>query len=191
MKNIKAIIEDYSEQLDEKQREAICKAVEDNYKTVEEWQKKQTRISELEEQNQALSESIGNLEAESEEVQKLRDQVAQFEADEKQRKADEEHQAKRNSFMDVFNAAVGDREFANDIIRDSVFDKVFEQCSNGAGIGAKDALDTITKDADGIWKNPQQDVHMMPEPNALSTGEPKSKSGLQKMANQLFGSIDQ
>lgn len=191
MKNIKAIIEDYSEQLDEAQREAICKAVGENYKTVEEWQKKQARISELEEQNKALSESIGNLEAESEEVRSLRDQVAKFEADEKQRQADEEAQAKRNSFMDVFDAAVGDREFANGIIRESVFDKVYDQCSNGTGIGAKEALEAITKDADGIWKNPQNDPRMMPDPTQLSTNEPKAKSGLQKMANQLFGSIDQ
>lgn len=185
MKDIKAILEKIT--LDDEAREEIIRAVNENYRTKEEVEKKARRITELEEQNQALTEQVGNLEGDGEELEKLRKQVQEFNAAEEQRKADEIENTKRASFRTVFDAAIGEKEFANDIIRDSVFEKAYSKCNEQAGLDAKDVIDQITKDTDGIWKNPQHDVKKMPGQEQISskknTGEDAAK---REIANFLF-----
>lgn len=186
MKDIKAILSAF--ELSDDDREAIIKEVGENYRSIVEVGKKSDRIKELEEQNEALTEKVGNLEGDGKEVEELRKQVADFEAAEKQRKADKEEAAKRDQFRAVFDAAVGEKEFANDIIRDSIFDRAYAKCTETTGLDAKQVIEEMTKDADGIWKNPQQEAKKMPNPadvsNAKTTNEDAAKKDIAKF---LFG----
>lgn len=185
MKDIKAILSGF--ELSDEDREAIIKEVGENYRSIVEVTKKADRIKELEEQNNALTEQVGNLEGDGEEVEKLRQQVADFEAAEKERKAEAEETEKRNQFRTVFDAAIGDREFANDIIRDSIFNKAYATCSATTGLDAKHVIDEMTKDADGIWKNPQQEAHKMPDPAQISTKKATGEDAAKKqIADFLF-----
>lgn len=172
MENIKAILSKFSEQLTEEQREEIASAVNENYRTIDELSKKKKRIDELEKLNGELSESIGKLEADGEEIEALRDKVAKFESDEAERKASEQEAAKRDSFRTVFDAAVNGREFANDLIRETVFEKVYSRCAIESGLGAKEALDAVTKDCNGIWTNPQQPAKPLPGASDMNGGKP-------------------
>lgn len=173
MKDIKAILSAF--ELSDDDREAIIKEVGENYRSIVEMEKKTSRIKELEEQNEALTKQVGNLEGDGEEVKKLQKQVEDFEAKEAQRKADAEEAAKRDQFRAVFDAAVGEKEFANDIIRDSIFDRAYAKCTETTGLDAKQVIEEMTKDADGVWKNPQQEVAKMPDPAALSSNNDKKK----------------
>lgn len=185
MKDIKAILADV--ELEDDAREAIIKAVNENYRTINEINGKNERIKELEEQNKALTEQVGNLEGDGEELEKLRQQIQEFTEADKERKARAEEDAKRDQFRTVFDAAVGEREFSNDIIRDSIFEKTYEKCSSQAGINAKDVIEEMTKDADGVWKNPQSEINKMPTPEQLSAQKAKSEEAAKKeIASFLF-----
>lgn len=184
MKDIKAILADF--ELGDEAKESIIKAVNENYRTIEEMEKKANRIKELEEQNQALTEQVGNLEGDAEDIEKLREQVKTFEAAESKRKAEADEAAKREQFRAVFDAAVGDREFSNDIIRDSIFDKAYARCTETTGLDAKQVIDDMTKDAEGVWKNPQQDVRKMPNPSDISNKKPSTDDAKKTFADMLF-----
>lgn len=184
MKDIKAILSAF--ELSDDDREAIIKEVGENYRSIVEMEKKTSRIKELEEQNEALTEKVGNLEGDGEEIKALREQVAKFEAAEEQRKADKEEAAKRDQFRAVFDAAVGDKEFANDIIRDSIFDRAYAKCTETTGLDAKQVIEEMTKDADGVWKNPQQETKKMPNPADISNKKPSADDAKRTFADMLF-----
>lgn len=186
MKDIKAILAGF--ELSDDDRNSIIAEVGENYRSIVEVEKKSNRIKELEEQNQTLTEQVGNLEGDGEELEKLRQQIQDFQDAEEARKAEAEEQEKRGQFKTVFDAAVGEREFANDVIREAIFDKAYVKCSATTGLDAKKVIEDMTKDADGIWKNPQQEVKKMPNPadvsNAKNTNEDAAKKDIAKF---LFG----
>lgn len=171
MKDIKAILNEHCEGLTEEQITAVTKDVIANYKTINEFNDKKERISQLEAQNKELSEQVGNLQGDSEEIVTLREQVKAFEDAENTRKEQEEADKKREAFRAVFNDAVGDREFANDLMRDVLFERVYDKCADDTGIGAKDALESLTKDMTGVWVNPQNAPHNMPNAANVSTNQ--------------------
>lgn len=185
MKDIKTIIDGY--ELTDDQKSEIIKAVNDNYKTVEEMNKKTKRIEELENANKELTEQIEAM-PDGEEVEKLKNQVEKFKADEKQRKADEAEASKRKNFEELFNAALGEKEFVNQFTRDSIFEKAYERCSADAGVSADKALDELTKDDVTLFKNPQHDVNKMPDPSDITNATTSTDSVMRNFANTLFGS---
>lgn len=172
MKDIKAILAEH--ELGDEVRAAIERNVRENYRTISEVTQKAERISELEKQNGELSEQVKALEGDGEQLEALRKQVADFEAAETARMEAEAEKAKRDSFRSVFDKAVGEREFANQLVEDTVFERVYKACQCDTGLGAKEALDTAVKDADGIWKNPQKDPAKMPNPDDVSAGRQKT-----------------
>lgn len=186
MKDIKAILSEHGEALSDEARQAIISAVGENYRSVAEMNSKAERIKALEEQNESLTEQVGKLEGDGEELDKLRDQVKKFEDAEKERKDAEEEQAKRNDFRTVFDAAVGENEFANDLIRETVFEKAYAKCTETTGLDAKAVIDEMTKDADGVWKNPQHDPAKMPSPDDISKKKPSEDDAKKSFADMLF-----
>lgn len=186
MKDIKVILEAY--ELDDDMREGIISEVNANYRTINEVNAKAQRISELEEQNRALTEQVGKLEGDGEELDKLKKQVQDFEEAEQSRRAAEEESAKRESFRAMFDAAIGDKEFANDIVRDALFERAYGRCTEQTGLDAKTVIEELTKDTNGIWKNPQQDVSKMPNPNDVSNNKDHAvKSAERTILNFMAG----
>lgn len=188
MENIKEILAKYSDVLTEGQRGEIEAAVVKNYRTVTEVEKKTSRIAELEAQNAELSESVGALEANAESVEELRQKVKDMEDAESQRKAKADEDAKRDSFRTKFDAAITGKEFANDLIRDTVFESVYAECSKGDGVGISEAIEAVTKDKDGVWKNPQRDPKALPNPGGILKN--KDESHLEErrtLAKWMFG----
>lgn len=174
MKDIKAILEGLDIPDDAKQ--TIVKEVGENYRTINEVNSKAERIKELEAANKDLTETITGLEGNGEELESLKAKVAEFEQAEEDRKRQADEQAKRDSFKSVFDAAVGDKEFANDLIRETVFEKVYATCSQSSGLGATDVLDKTVENMEGVWKNPQTDPKSMPDGNTLSSKNDEGKS---------------
>lgn len=189
MENINAILTEYAPDLSDETAAKIIEAVTKNYRTIEEVTKKNDRITELETALEDRASEIKKLEGTSDEINALKDQIAAYEKAELDRAEAEAEASKRRSFEEVFNQALGDRKFANDILRESVFAKTYEMCGKTEGLGAKDALDTVTKDIPNIWVNPQNDVQFMPNGEDLATGKLNdTQSAKLSFANQLFGS---
>lgn len=187
MKDIKAILSEHGEGLTDEAVKAITDAVNANYKTINDYQKKTDRIAQLETQNSDLTEQVGNLKGDSEEVEKLRSQVETFKQAEEDRKAKEDAQAKRDQFQKVFDAAVGERTFANDLVRESVFERAYKMCSEDTGKGANEALESLTKDMPGVWENPQNAPHKMPNAADISTVKTNGEDAAKReIAHFLF-----
>lgn len=184
VKDIRAILAEHD--LDEATAKAIEKAVGENYRTIAEVQQKADRIKELEKTNGELSDQVKALEGDGEQLQQLRDKVAEYEQAEADRKAKADEDAKRDSFQALFDAALDGREFANDLMRDTVFEKAYQQCQS-VGTGAREAIEAVTRDVDGVWRNPQQDPKRMPGANDISTKKPDGEVAKRAFAAQLFG----
>lgn len=180
MKNIEAIISEHAAELPEEAKEAIAKEVKANYKTVVEWTKKTDRIATLEQQLTELSEQAKKVEGDGEELKRLQEEIRKRDEAEEKRLADEKKASDMAAFRERFEQALEGRKFANGIVEESVFRKAWEKCSEAAGTDAKAVIEELTKDADGIWVNPQRDPKMMPNPNDIT----KTKSDEQ--ANRSF-----
>ena len=186
MKDIKAILEGFT--LTDEDRESIIREVGENYRSIVEMTKKAQRIEELEQQNRALTEQVGKLEGDSEEVASLRKQIDDFQRAEEKRKSDELEAAKRDSFRALFDSAIDGKEFANDMIRESIFEKAYQECASETGYDVGKAIEKLTKDTDGIWKNPQRDVSKMPSQNDISSNKDhEAESDVRKIASFMFG----
>ena len=186
MKDIKAILEGIT--LTDEERESIIREVGENYRSIVEVTKKAQRIEELETQNKALTDQVSNLEGDGEELEKLRQQISDFEAAEEKRKADETEAEKREQFRTAFDKAVGDRTFTNDVVREAIFEKAYKECGDDVATGAKDAIEKLTKDTEGIWTNPQRDVNKMPSQNDLSGNKDHEvKDAKKTIADFMFG----
>lgn len=185
VKDVKSIIAEHGEALSEEAREAIVADILANYRTIAETTKKAERIAQLEEQNAALAEQVSKVDGDSEELEKLRQQVEAYAKAEDDRKAKEAAQAQRDEFRAKFDGAVGAKEFANSIIADSVFDRVYQLCSDDASLGVEAAINSVTKDAYGVWKNPQHDPAKMPT-GQIITGKPSEDEAKRSFLRELI-----
>ncbi len=183
MKNIKDIIGELEIELDEAKLGELEKAVLENYRTVAEVENKQSRISDLEGQlataNEALEAAKNADVTNADEVQSMREKIAAYEAADEERKAQTEEEKARQEFEERFRSAVGDKKFANDIVRSAVSDKAYAVAKANPDMDLSAILSGIVGDSDGVWLNPQQDPKKMP--GAGDNGG--SKAGMQPIQN--------
>lgn len=181
IKNILAGVEG----LTEEQAEAITKGVTDNYRTISETQKKAEKIATLEQQVKELTEAAKAVEGSSAELEALKNKVAEYEQAEADRVAAAQEQQQRTLFESGFNSAVGERKFTNDVIKSAIFDKVYEACKT-PGVGVAEALADATKDLEGVFVNPQQDVKKMPALSDVKGTSGSTDSQMREFAKKLF-----
>lgn len=183
MKNIKDIIGELEIDLDEAKLGDLEKAVLENYRTVAEVENKQSRISDLEGQlataNEALEAAKNADVTNADEVQAMREKIAAYEAADEERKAQTEEEKARQEFEERFKSAVGDKKFANDIVRSAVSDKAYAVAKANPDMDLSAILGGIVGDSDGVWLNPQQDPKKMP--GAGENGG--AKAGMQSIQN--------
>lgn len=189
MQDIKAILNEHAQDMSEDARKAIEKAVLENYRTIKETEAKAERVQQLEAENAELTEKVKNLEGDSEQLGELKATVAQFEEKEAQRKAEAEEAQKRETFKASFDAALGERSFSNELIRDTVFDKAYKLCGDDSALGVSDAIERVTKDVAGVWENPQHDVKKMPGTNGIERKTPPPSDTKKSFAAALFGGM--
>lgn len=104
-------------------------------------------------------DTIATLEANKGDTDALQAELDKYkQADEARQKAEQEAAAHK-AMEDRFNAVLGDKQFANDLVRNGTMDAFFRALNDPAntGKGDKELFDALTKDAAGIWKNPQQE----------------------------------
>lgn len=183
MKNIKDIIGELEIELDEAKLGELEKAVLENYRTVAEVENKQSRISDLEGQlataNEALEAAKNADVTNADEVQSMREKIAAYEAADEERKAQTEEEKARQEFEERFRSAVGEKKFANDIVRSAVSDKAYSVAKANPDMDLSAILGGIVGDSDGVWLNPQQDPKKMP--GAGENGG--AKAGMQSIQN--------
>lgn len=175
MKNVIDILREQGIEMDEDKAKTVEKAVLESYRTIEELNGKtakleaaNARIAELEAQTGELGEQLKALDAEkganAETVSALQAKVAEYEQAEADRKAKQEADEREAKFREAFDAAVGDRRFANDLVREAVFQRSIKAREADPVKGYGDIIAEITKDVTGVWENPQADPKNLPRP---------------------------
>ena len=109
-------------------------------------------------------ETISTLEANKGDTDALQAELDKYkQADEARQKAEQEAAAQK-ALEDRFDAVVNGKEFANSLVRNGTlaeFSRALNDPAN-TGKGDKELFDALTKDAAGIWKNPQQEPVKVP-----------------------------
>lgn len=186
MKNVIDILREQGFEMDEDKAKTVEKAVLESYRTIEELNGKAAkleaataRISELEAQAGELGKQLKALDSEkgasAEAIEALKAKVAEYEKAEADRKAKQEADEREAKFREAFDEAVGNRKFANDFVRDSIFRKSIEEREADPVKGYGDIIAELTKDVPGVWENPQTDPKNLPRP-----GEGGGEAGTEK-----------
>lgn len=162
--------------------EAAEKAVLEHYRSKEEVEKKVQRIQALEAEATDLKAMIGKLEGDAADVAALKEQVAEFERAEEERKAKRADEAARAAFRKEFDEALGGRKFANAYTERSVFEEAYAKHGANPDMRAVDIVGELTS-GDGVFAAEAQPPAKMPLPGDKGAGDPSGdfKSAIDKL----------
>ncbi len=174
MKDIFTILSETGIEVSEELKKPLLKAVGENYRTIAELEKKTARISELENQNNELSEQIKAFDGEKSKLEELQNRVADYEAAEKQRKEEQQAAELENSMRERFKGLNGEHKYINEYTEKAVFEDFKTAVTDKANAGKSDAdiYSALVKDKN-IYQNPQQ-VKIPPAGATNADGAPKS-----------------
>ena len=145
--------------------------VENNYK------------SEIEDYKNTIQELKGQIDKlpKTDELESLKTQIADYEKKEQDRIAEEQDKMLTNNILEVF----GDRKFTSDYAKNGLIKDIKEQLGKqeNKGKGIKDIFESLTKDQEGIFVNPQKLPNMAKMSDKVSTTS-ISKEDFDKMGYQ-------
>ena len=193
MKPIESILSEAIPDLQQDVADKIVAEVRANYVTVAERDEKVKRAETYKQQVDELAAKVAELEA-SDETQALRDKLAEFEAAEAKRLEDERAAKARKGYEDEFDKALNGREFVNGRTRDSVLAEAIAKREANPDMGMDAVLEGITKDADGLFANPQTQHDKQPaRPRVAASkddGHVDLADAYRDIAERLFGPTD-
>lgn len=170
MKNVKDIAKEFG--VAEDKLDEFEKAVLENYRTVAELDGKAAKLTELEKQLAEAREAIEAAKnadgANAEEMTALKAKLQEFEDAEKARAAKQTEEQAKAEFAEKLREAIGDKEFANDIVKAAVSEQAYQIAKANPNMDIKAVLAGIVGEADGVWKNPQTAVKKMPAQGAMN-----------------------
>lgn len=178
MKNITELLTEIGVSIPEDKKEAFTAAFNENYKTVSDYQKQKDKLEkaakDLDTANQSikdLNDTIKGYEGTDETIKTLQGKVDAYEKAEtarvqaeKDRKADEE----MNTRIDE---AIGKVEFVNEFTKNSIYQAIKDGVKADSTKGVKSIFEELTKDKEGIFKNPQNPLNL---PKGGGGGKPNS-----------------
>lgn len=191
MENIMQILAGLEIDVPDEKRDALNKAVAENYKTVAEANAKAEKIATLEksldEANAAIEAAKGADATNADEIAKMQERIKAYEDAEAARAAEAAEAEKRGAFDADFEKALDGRKFASEITRAAVADKVYGIAANNPDMQVSEIIKSVIGD-DDVFANPQQDVKKMPNTGIGSTGS----NGVIQSLDQLHGmSVDE
>lgn len=191
MENIMQILTGLEIEVPDEKRDALNKAVAENYKTVAEVNAKAEKIAALEksldEANAAIEAAKGADATNADEIAKMQERIKAYEDAEAERAAEAAEAEKRGAFDADFEKALDGRKFASELTRAAVADKVYGIAANNPDMQVSEIIKSVIGD-DDVFANPQQDVKKMPNTGIGSTGT----NGVIQSLDQLHGmSVDE
>lgn len=182
MENIKDILASAGVEVEAEKLAEIEKGVLANYRSKAEADAKSAKVKELESQlaeaNAALETAKQTDTSNAAEVEKMREQIAAYEQADKERAAKADEAKAREEFGAKLAKAVGDKEFANNLVRKAVENGAYALATANPDMPMESVLESVVGDSDGIWANPQQDVKKMP---SGSTGSAAGTQSIQSI----------
>lgn len=166
MKDFFTILAEAEIEVADDKKEALKKVLNENYKTIAEFNKKVDDLKSKDEELTAkettineLKEQIGNLEEGSKGLNELNAKLKAYEDAENERKANAAKEEKLNAIKARFSPLKKDKEYVNEYAEKGVFDDFVKALNDKANEGKSDAeiYEAITKDKN-IYVNPNQKV---------------------------------
>lgn len=170
MKNVQELAKEFNLELPD----GFEKKLLENYKTVPEFNKTKEKAEKLEADLKEkdgtikeLNDSISAFDGEKGKLEELQKQVETYQTKEAERVELEKQKSADETIKKSLMEAIGEKEFTNSLVEESIFNKVKEDLGKdeNKGKGIKDLLDVYTKDVDGVWKNPNEPGPKTPEFN--------------------------
>ena len=161
----------------------VIDGVKENYRTISEVELKGSKLKEYEAKMAELADQLKSGEGTAKELEGVKAKLAEYEA--AKSKADEEAATAtaRKDFETKFDAALGDKKFANKLTRQAVVDKAFDIAQANPDMDAATIIDGLTKGEDGIFANAQREPVTMPS----GTGKADADNGMRDVVAKLFG----
>lgn len=153
---------DFIESLGIEDKEVIDKIMAENGNDINkakgELETIKTQLADKEKSIAELSEKIKNYDGADDKLKELQKKVNSYERAEKERKEAEAKAEADKVLTQTILEGIGDKQFVNDYTKDSIINqiKVELKKTENEGKGTKEILEALTKDKEGIFKNPQQ-----------------------------------
>lgn len=167
MKNIYELLKMVGVEVPEEKKEEFDKLVEENYKTVADYNKQKDKLDkandELKQKKETiddLNEQIKGFEGTDETITKLQEQVKAYEDAEKQRAEDAKAKKDDEELTARIANELGEVEFINEFTKNSIYDAIKAGVKADNTKGVKTIFNELTKDKEGIFKNPQDPVNL-------------------------------
>lgn len=129
--------------------------------------KYKAELESLKQQITEKDEAISKLEAASGDADKVREELERYKKADADRIAKEKADEEDRILTEAVTTAIGDKEFVNEMTKNGYIAEVKKALADPAnkGKGAAELFDAMTKDVEGIFKNPQQTPVTVPPAN--------------------------
>lgn len=129
--------------------------------------KYKAELESLKQQITEKDEAISKLEAASGDAEKVREELERYKKADADRIAKEKADEEDRILTEAVTTAIGDKEFVNEMTKNGYIAEVKKALADPAnkGKGAAELFEAMTKDVEGIFKNPQQTPVTVPPAN--------------------------
>lgn len=168
MKNIDQILTDAGIE----DKDAIVKAVNENYKTVAELEQKNAKLKELQESNDALTQQLNDMgekvaagETDAKTIEDLKGQITEFQ--QRQAEAEKSAAAKADAekFANEFAEASKGFAFKNDALKATVLERARAIRSEDQVTGLSDIVSEVAQEYDAFASPQKATGTPLPKPN--------------------------
>lgn len=181
MENIHDLLKEIGIEVPEEKKAEFDKAFLENYKTVNDYNKQKTKLDTLNENLKnandkisELGETLKSYEGTDKTITDLKAQVADFEQKEQDRINAEKLEKEDAELTAKIRNEIGEVEFVNQYTEESIYNSIKQGLKADTTKGAKQIFDELTKDKEGIFKNPQTSVKL-PKSGSENKEVPKFK----------------
>lgn len=109
-------------------------------------------LSEERDSYKAVADAFDGEDAAS--IKELKEKYEALDKAAKEREEQETEKQKYEAFVSQFDSALGDKKFANPLIREQVIAETMKARETNAALGISDLIEQVTKDQNGIFENP-------------------------------------
>jgi tetratricopeptide (TPR) repeat protein len=196
MKNIHTLLSEIGVTVPDDKKADFDKAVTENYKTVADYDKQAGKLQKAQDDLESANDKIGELseavkgtEGAEQTIKDLQKKLGDYEEAEKTRKSEEEAaeaDAQLTATIEEYygSDSMKDKKFVNEFTRKSITDTLKAEMNKpeNKGKGVSDLFSALTKEQDGIFKNPQDPINIPPtgmlRPDAAEESKIRAVMGL-------------
>ena len=189
MKDIFELLKGLGIEIEADKKDAFNKEFTNNYKTIAEFEKQSAKLKTTEEslttlktEKTELEKTINDYKGTDDDVKQLKDKVAQYEQAEKDRLEKIKQEKDEQVLTTTILENIKDKEFVNDFTKNAIINDIKTKLKddNYKGKGVKEIFEEITKDSDGILKNPQ-------DPMKIPSGNVEKNIVDENKAREIMG----